>query len=134
MVQILLHLLLLSLPSIPQEESLSETKTVSVDVSVPTASNRRRMSLTEEQDSVLAVPLLEERSEKLMDRLAMWQLMVSIEKGGATESLQNPHRLSSFTKSKSKVTDDRDWMQVFCENIAEPLYVTHSPALQRSLF
>jgi hypothetical protein len=58
-------------------------------------------------------PALEDRLESLMDRLAMWQLLGSIEdtQGGPGSSTVNP---------LYGPKDERDWMQRFCEDIVEP--------------
>jgi hypothetical protein len=48
-----------------------------------------------------------------MDRLAMWQILGSIEdtQGGPVSSTVNPLHGPK---------DERDWMQRFCEDIVEP--------------
>jgi hypothetical protein len=47
-------------------------------------------------------PTLEDRLEAFMDKLSMWQLVSTLDEGLL-------HR-----------KDDRDWMQVFCEDVVEP--------------
>lgn len=46
-----------------------------------------------------------------MDKLAMWQLLRSID----------DHDVNAPSNGKSK--DDRDWMQVFCEDIIQETFV-----------
>jgi len=46
-----------------------------------------------------------------MDKLAMWQLLRSID----------DHGLSTSSNGKSK--DDRDWMQAFCEDVVRETFV-----------
>lgn len=75
---------------------------------------------------------LEERLESYMDKLAMWQLMQSVDstvnRGGAS----NPGGGKGKGKEKEREKDDRDWMQVFCEDVVEPLCVCATRALLRS--
>lgn len=42
-----------------------------------------------------------------MDKLAMWQLLRSID----------DHGINTSSNGKSK--DDRDWMQIFCEDVVQ---------------
>ena len=46
-----------------------------------------------------------------MDKFAMWQLLNSI----------NDHGISASSNEKSK--DDRDWMQIFCEDVVHETFV-----------
>jgi hypothetical protein len=55
---------------------------------------------------------LEDRLEFFMDKLCLWQLLGSI----------TPSE-SSHVASHSAAKDQRDWMQVFCEDVIEPLCV-----------
>ena len=52
-----------------------------------------------------------------MDKLSMWQLMSGLELV-STKS-------NSISNSKE---DGRDWMQVFCEEIVEPQWVSSIPS------
>ena len=61
------------------------------------------------------MPSLEERLENYMDKLATWQLMKDVD---ALPGRDGPMNVA-VGKGKSK--DDRDWMQVFCEDVVEPL-------------
>jgi hypothetical protein len=56
-----------------------------------------------------SAPVARDRLESFMDKLSMWQLM---------------HRLDSGEESTR--TGQRDWMQVFCEDVVEPEYVSDS--------
>ncbi|TBU43733.1 hypothetical protein BD309DRAFT_85764 [Dichomitus squalens] len=69
---------------------------------------------------------LEERLESYMDKLAMWQLMQSVD-----SSLNRGRHMSGSAadKGKGKQTDDRDWMQIFCEDVVEPLFKEKLPDL-----
>jgi hypothetical protein len=49
---------------------------------------------------------IQDRLELFMDKLSMWQLMHGL------ESKKNENTINS--------KDDRDWMQVFCEDIVGP--------------
>ena len=55
-----------------------------------------------------------------MDKLAMWQLLRSIGDHGINPS------------SNDKAKDDRDWMQIFCEDVVQEMFV-HSQHFTRSL-
>ena len=55
---------------------------------------------------------IEDRLEFLMDRLSLWQLMNSLTPSGP-----------SATASKTNPKDQRDWMQIFCEDVVEQLCV-----------
>ena len=46
-----------------------------------------------------------------MDKFAMWQLLSSI----------NDHGISASSNGKSN--DDRDWMQIFCEDVVHERFV-----------
>lgn len=48
-----------------------------------------------------------------MDKLAMWQLLRSIDDHGI---------------NVGKLKDDRDWMQVFCEDVVQEMFV-HSSSI-----
>ena len=67
-------------------------------------------------------PSLAERLEALMDKLAMWQLMQTIDGAQARSGA------ARVLPGKGKDKDERDWMQIFCEDIVEPLYVPRPPA------
>ena len=56
------------------------------------------------------VTTLEDRVELFMDKLCVWQILASI-----------PTPESSHTVLHTTATDQRDWMQVFCEDVVEPL-------------
>jgi hypothetical protein len=63
---------------------------------------------------------LEDKLESLMDKLAMWQLLSSID----------DHGINTSNSGKSK--DDRDWMQIFCEDVVRETFV-HSRRFAHSL-
>ena len=52
-----------------------------------------------------------------MDKLAMWQLLRSID----------DHGIAASGSRKSK--DDRDWMQIFCEDVVHETFVYPFPVL-----
>ncbi len=122
-IQILLHLLLLSLPgeraaapapaeaeSLPLPPSLSPKK----------PKKRKRKERERGRAEEPPPPPLEELLESYMDKMAMWQLMQSVD-----SSLDRGQARKSG-KGKEKAQDDRDWMQAFCEDVVEPLYVSAS--------
>ena len=55
-----------------------------------------------------------------MDKLAMWQLMQSVD---STLGLghEDPTKSAANGLGQDKQKDDRDWMQTFCEDVVEPL-------------
>ncbi|KAK7031697.1 hypothetical protein R3P38DRAFT_2925198 [Favolaschia claudopus] len=58
----------------------------------------------------IPAPSLEDKLEAFMDKLSMWQLVSTLDEGLL-------HR-----------NTERDWMQVFCEDIVEPRFGTTVPA------
>ncbi|EMD38579.1 hypothetical protein CERSUDRAFT_73049 [Gelatoporia subvermispora B] len=104
LIQILLHFLLLSLPGVPTPNQTDS----------PPASPRKRKR--HQRDDVLpSTAVLEEQLEFLMDKLSMWQLMSSLDEPG------RPGAPLPNSKGKQKAVDERDWMQVFCEDLVERL-------------
>ncbi|KAI0668159.1 DNA replication regulator SLD3-domain-containing protein [Trametes maxima] len=67
---------------------------------------------------------LEERLESYMDKLAMWQLMRSVD---STLGHRAPAVSESAAHGKQK--DGRDWMQAFYEDVVEPLFRDRLPEL-----
>ena len=57
------------------------------------------------------MPTAEDRLESFMDKLSTWQLLDTL-------STIVPDR-STLRTSSGPVKDDRDWMQVFCEDLVE---------------
>ncbi|KAJ2933537.1 hypothetical protein H1R20_g3549, partial [Candolleomyces eurysporus] len=53
----------------------------------------------------------EDYLEAFMDKLSMWQLLNSVQS-------------TSMNSSAAKKEDERDWMQIFCEEVVEPEYVS----------
>jgi hypothetical protein len=101
-IQILLHMLKISLPGpCPDPEFASS----------PSRKRKRR-----KHEPKVAVPSIEERLESFMDKLSTWQLL------GALDVIA-PGRPNSTTSNRP-VKDDRDWMQVFCEDFVEAQYAT----------
>lgn len=98
MIQILLNLLKLSIPgpksAAPGKSSKKQKK------------KQSRRELSPETD--------EERLESYMDKIAMWQLISSLDSLPSSQT---------FGSSKGKAKADRHWAQVFCEDVVEPLYV-----------
>lgn len=120
MVQLLLHFLILSLLDVVKDEPKPDVPAVAESTSSP---RKRKHASAPLQDN-LSAAVLEERLEVLMDRLAMWQLMYSVDlNAGGDAGVRQIHRLTSLHKGKQKSTDDRDWMQIFCEDIVEPTCV-----------
>ena len=64
-----------------------------------------------------SVDTTEDRLEAFMDKLAMWQLVSRI------DDAFNPVDTKRVDKNNK---DERDWAQIFAEDIVEPQYVTYS--------
>ena len=91
-IQILLYFLKLSLPGpIPPSSDLS-----------PKRPERSRKDL----QPAAPLPSDEDRLEAFMDKLSMWQLMAKLESTSTSDSISNK--------------DERDWMQIFLEEVVEP--------------
>jgi hypothetical protein len=102
-IQILLHLFRLCHPTSYPVPQSTEGRS---------ASPKKRKQRN--QPSVLS---LEDKLESLMDKLAMWQLLRSIDDHGIN------------TSGNSGPKDDRDWMQIFCEDVVQETFV-HSEQLR----
>lgn len=118
-MQILVHLVLLSQPLPEDPEATTGERRRSASMS---PSKKRKRDSTGKSPSILSVDKLEEHLEMLMDKLAMWQLM------GSLDDLDGPSQQATSStqrsgKGKDKESDDRDWMQIFCEDVVEALYV-----------
>ncbi|KIP02449.1 hypothetical protein PHLGIDRAFT_37894 [Phlebiopsis gigantea 11061_1 CR5-6] len=78
-----------------------------------------RMERRDEPD--LSREAVEEQLEMFMDKVAMWQLMESLDEreGGGGRGAKS---MAPSGKGKGKAVDDRDWQQAFCEDIVEALF------------
>ncbi|EIW52549.1 uncharacterized protein TRAVEDRAFT_174632, partial [Trametes versicolor FP-101664 SS1] len=136
-IQILLHFLLLTLPrpgapsaaadappdpthSLPLPPPLSPSK----------SKKRKRRARGKPQAPQPPSQTLEERLESYMDKLAMWQLMRSVDstlgrgRGHAQSAKSAANGLDAATAK-----DERDWMQAFYEDVVEPLFTGKVPEL-----
>lgn len=116
-MQILVHLLLLTETKLdpPRDEHSGPLMG-----SPQSPSKRGKRRSHENGEPELSRETLEEQLEMFMDRVAMWQLMGSLDEreGGGSHSAKSA---VPTAKGKGKATDDRDWMQAFCEDIVEAL-------------
>ena len=114
MIQILLHMLLLSLsePSASNEEFGSP--------SVLLSPKKRKRQPPEPN---LSYDNLEERLEGFMDKLSVWQLTDSLQ--NLDSNAEQRSQVLPNTKGKDKQSRGLDRMQIFCEDVVEPLYVLH---------
>jgi hypothetical protein len=110
-IQILLHLLKISLPGPcpPDTES--------------TGSPPKKRKGRKHEPKVI-VPSVEERLESFMDKLSTWQLLGTLD---VTVSER-----STLRTSNRPVKEDRDWMQIFCEDLVETQCVEFLLKLQPS--
>ncbi|KAL1715115.1 hypothetical protein EV715DRAFT_208119 [Schizophyllum commune] len=102
-IQILLYLLKLSLPPSPTADSI--------------ASPAKKHAAAMQQDILLSPRKL--YLEAFMDKLSMWQLVRGLEDGRRGEVQSMP----------AGQDDERDWMQVFYEDVVEPLFKSTLPDL-----
>ncbi|KAJ3005393.1 hypothetical protein NUW54_g4357 [Trametes sanguinea] len=133
-IQILLHFLLLSLKGNGATSLADEPSDLATSLPLPPSlspsKSKKRKRRGRGRDHAPPVPAqpLEERLESYMDKLAMWQLMQSVDTSlglGHAESA----RSAGNGPEKGKQKDSRDWMQVFCEDIVEPLFKDKLPEL-----
>ncbi|KIJ67441.1 hypothetical protein HYDPIDRAFT_149035 [Hydnomerulius pinastri MD-312] len=113
-IQILLYCLKLSLPG-PCTPLPPVTISPSTNDAVPSTKKKRR----KERPKTI-IPSPDERLESFMDKLSMWQLVSLMDDG---------------RKRNNKLTVERDWMQVFCEDVVERQFKSTLPdacALLRS--
>ncbi|KAH9895650.1 DNA replication regulator SLD3-domain-containing protein [Cubamyces lactineus] len=133
-IQILLHFLLLSLPrtgAIPSADKLSDPSAyfqLLPQLSPSKSKKRKRRDREKDQAPPPPPQPLEERLESYMDKLAMWQLMQSVD---STLGLGHADSAKSAANGldQGKQKDDRDWMQAFCEDVVEPLFKDKLPEL-----
>src|ERR1700728_3020138 len=101
-IQILLHLLKISLPG-------------PCPLDTDSASSPPKKGKGSKHQPKVIVPSVEERLESFMDKLSTWQLL------GSLDVTTSDH--STSRTSNRPVKEDRDWMQVFCEDLVETQYV-----------
>ena len=123
MIQIILYLLLLSVPGPPPQSSPKRAELHST--AAPSPSPRKKKPT----ETVLHTLPLSDRLEAYMDRLSMWQLMGSIDDTAGGENSMHQLHLGTTGTGRSKAQDERDWMQIFCEDVVQPLYVSNNSSL-----
>ncbi|KZS88042.1 hypothetical protein SISNIDRAFT_490557 [Sistotremastrum niveocremeum HHB9708] len=106
-IQILLHMLYIVAPPSP---ALALTSTSPSKSSHSSPSKRKAGRKIHEAEDP-APPTYEEQLEHLMDKLAVWSLLSHIE----TQT------------TRPTATSERDWMQIFCEDVVEKLFIDDLP-------
>lgn len=71
-----------------------------------------------ELDNEETDPSPEEHLESFMDKLAMWQLLSEIDNGNNSRKI-SVQAHSTNPKTKENSVDERDWFQIFVEDIIE---------------
>ncbi|KAJ3830319.1 hypothetical protein F5878DRAFT_523485 [Lentinula raphanica] len=104
-IQILLHLLILSLPGPPPPPPQPESPELS------SVKRRKRP-----RKKAARIPTPEDRLEAFMDKLSMWQLMGDLD-------------MDERVRATSKANNELDWIQLFCQDIVEPLFKSVLPTL-----
>lgn len=112
-IQILLHMLVLTCPNAMSTAKLAPQSSSPRKSSASSPRKRRRYEVEEEDPD----PTLEDQLEFLMDKLAVWQLLDSLE-------------VLDVDRHKN------DWAQAFCVDVVEPLCVDFSlkPAYTHLIF
>ena len=80
------------------------------DVTTSTERKSRFCCTSSTSRRKMAAPSTQDRLESFMDKLSMWQLVHGLES-------------KSQTNTDGKKSD-RDWMQIFCEDLVEPQCVS----------
>ncbi|OAX44219.1 hypothetical protein K503DRAFT_706839 [Rhizopogon vinicolor AM-OR11-026] len=113
-IQILLYFLKLSLPGpctpLPPVEV---PHTSNISFISPVKPSRLRKRKIDGPNTI--IPSSVERLESFMDKLSMWQLV----------SLTDTSRTETTPRIADK--NERDWMQIFCEEVIEPLFKSKLP-------
>ncbi|KAL1664995.1 hypothetical protein GGF50DRAFT_53638 [Schizophyllum commune] len=133
-IQILLYLLKLSLPPSPTADLIASpakkhAAAMQQDVLLSPRKRRRSSPRKRRRKSPEPAPLAPEvYLEAFMDKLSMWQLVRGLEDDRRSEVQSMPAGLRAKASKggvagngKARQDDERDWMQVFCEDVVEPL-------------
>ena len=119
MVQILVHFLLLT--ALPSEgASDGDSPRHRAGSSSPSKKRKASSSSSSAVETVPTFDTVEAQLELLMDKLAIWQLVDTLDDNSA----QAERARQASAKGKHRADDDRDWMQVFCEDTVEKLCVS----------
>ena len=128
-IQMLLYFLLVSLPRDRAAASGEDAGTAIADSrplppSLSPSKSKKRKHKDRGRSRAQDPPPqpLEERLESYMDKLAMWQLMRAVDSSLGRDETPSKSAIGNG-KTKAKQKDDRDWMQAFCEDMVEPLFV-----------
>ncbi|KZT70647.1 hypothetical protein DAEQUDRAFT_756255 [Daedalea quercina L-15889] len=124
-IQTILHFLLLSLPGPPA----SPATNLELELPVYLSSSKKRKRKQKEATPPPSAPELEECVELFMDKLSMWQLMSALDAQDAERQWER----SAGAKGKGKGEDERDWMQIFCEDVIELRFKAQLPDLCKLL-
>lgn len=90
---------------------------------------RKRKRSNASKPAADPLPSLDERLEFFMDKLSMWQLTVSLAAHPPSSSQPSSSQPEDPGKDKA---EEKDWTQLFCEDVVEPLYVGRSPSVSVS--
>ena len=140
-IQILLHLLLISVPGPPSgDRAPAPAASSTADPAAPAplllhhplppslspkkanAGSRKRKRKDRARPPAREPPLppLAERLESYMDKLATWQLMQGVDGAlGRRAGAEPPRNGLAQRKGGATDKDERDWMQAFCEDVVE---------------
>lgn len=125
-IQIILHFLLVSLPGdrvAPTSEDARQAIAESLPLPPPLSPSKSKKRKRKQKAAEPPPQPLEERLESYMDKLAMWQLMHSVDSTLSRGDAPKTAGAKGKEKERKQNDDDRDWMQAFCEDVVEPLFV-----------
>ncbi|KAA1475017.1 hypothetical protein DENSPDRAFT_401776 [Dentipellis sp. KUC8613] len=119
-IQILIHLLQLSLPKPCPKPTFRP-------LPGPPRKRRRVQAVGSSSDTEENTPeqLLEDRLESHMDRLALWQMALPTPEAGD----QTPNQ----SGQKTDVAGINDWTQTFCNDVVQPLFAEKLPSMYKLL-
>lgn len=84
-------------------------------------SPRKRKRKTPPPDNMFSNDEVEDRLEAFTDKLCMWQLTNALDDIVASNTSTSKQAMTASSKGKQKAVDERDWMQIFCEDVIEPV-------------
>ncbi|CAL1702895.1 unnamed protein product [Somion occarium] len=123
LIQIILHFLILTRP-----EPLVEDRGHTPDPQPLSQSPRKRKRKTPPPDNMFSNDEVEDRLEAFMDKLCMWQLTNALDDIVASNTSTSKQAMTASSKGKQKAVDERDWMQIFCEDVIEPVFKSTLPS------
>ncbi|KAK7679006.1 hypothetical protein QCA50_017950 [Cerrena zonata] len=123
LIQIILHFLVLTRPEPPMDQ-----RDPSPDPLPPSQSPRKRKRKAPPSDTLLPNSEIEDQLEAFMDKLCMWQLTSALDNITTGKTPGTNGKPGTTTQGNQKTSDERDWMQKFCEDVIEPIFKPSLPS------